>query len=649
MTAPELLAEVQKLFGSGGRGDTPMARLAERTFQRAQETADADAQALVQYFRLIGQVRLLSEDDMIRRVDEARALCAALGVQRGMWMMDDLAAWTRLTHGHHMETIAICERLARVPADARPAFERSITAHHLASAYQFTGNLDEAVRWFYRFAQLAEEAARPRWLAAACLELGGFLLEDTLNPEQALPHLQRARSIWRGAPAAPTAFIATAHTIEALDLLGRHEEAYDVFVQDTGVPGALQVLEASRARLTIALIGVGRLDEAQAWLDQVRPEYMNIRRNEYPFGPTVRVRLLCAQKRYREARALAEAERDRVVIHKLAAYDRVQVLDHLREACEALGDTQAAAEAAGAARDACLPLVNVSARARYLASQIERDPARAPRLSALDLRRLAAIEREVKAQASSAPKPRVPRFLAHVVHELRSPIGGVMGMSSLLLMSELNDKQRQFTNAISSSAATLERLINDVLDLSKIESGRFELTPAPFVLETWFVQATGPYVSMGKAKGVQVGIESAADLPPALVGDVLRIGQVLVNLMSNALKFTRTGRIDVRMRNGGEPSPGLTRLRFEVQDTGIGIAPDALGRLFEEFVQADETIARDYGGTGLGLALCKHLVELMHGRIGADSQKGVGSLFWFELDLPQALSRTSPSAVAYRA
>jgi two-component system sensor histidine kinase/response regulator len=254
----------------------------------------------------------------------------------------------------------------------------------------------------------------------------------------------------------------------------------------------------------------------------------------------------------------------------------------------------------------------------------------------------------VKAQASSAPAPRLPRFLAHVVHELRSPVGGVMGMSSLLLMSALDEKQRRFTTAINSSAATLERLINDVLDLSKLESGRFQLNPQPFALEPWLAQVTGPYVSMGLAKGVAVNVDPAPDLPRELLGDVLRIGQVLVNLMANALKFTRAGRIDVRIRNGGGSAPGVVRLRFEVQDTCMGISAEALGRLFQEFEQANETIAQDYGGTGLGLALSKHLVELMQGRIGARSEPNVGSLFWFELDLPEAVCPTRNAAATNR-
>jgi signal transduction histidine kinase len=144
------------------------------------------------------------------------------------------------------------------------------------------------------------------------------------------------------------------------------------------------------------------------------------------------------------------------------------------------------------------------------------------------------------------------------------------------------------------------------------------------------------YVSQGQAKGVVVDAGLDAGLPDRVVGDALRLRQVLVNLVSNALKFTRAGRVDVRLRNLGGAPLGATRLRCEVRDTGTGISDEALKRLFQEFVQADETIAQDYGGTGLGLALCKQLVEAMGGRIGASSEKGVGSLFWFELDLARA-------------
>jgi signal transduction histidine kinase len=315
----------------------------------------------------------------------------------------------------------------------------------------------------------------------------------------------------------------------------------------------------------------------------------------------------------------------------------VTIFDHLREACDALGDEAGAAEAVAAAREACLPLVALSARARYLSTQLQLDPTRATPLSAIDLRRLAAIEEEARAQSNRAvAKPQVPRFLAHVVHELRNPIGGMVGMSSLLLMSNLDDKQRRYTSAMQQSADTLLQLVNDVLDLAKIESGQFSIGAEPIALGPWLQQCTEGFVAIAQKKGFDLHVDLDPSLPQEVVGDPLRLRQVLTNLLSNALKFTRTGRIDVRLARGGPVPAGKVRLRAEVQDTGKGISEQALGHLFEEFVQADATIARDYGGTGLGLALCKQLVERMGGRIGARSQFGVGSTFWFELTLDVA-------------
>ncbi|MES2994329.1 MAG: ATP-binding protein [Pseudomonadota bacterium] len=636
LPASRWLRLAENRLGSGGIGATPMTLLAEQAISRARETGDVQTEALAFYYALWDQVYALPEADMLDRIDAARQHCEPLGVPRALWLLDDLEAWVRIHHGRHMEGIAICQRLDRLPPEARPAFERSFSVYNLSFAHDWLGHHDETLRLRYRFLQLAEQAGRPIWLAGAFVCLGEFLTEAMLDPEQGLPFLQRARQLWRDQPMAVIRMMVTARTIVALDMLGRHQEAYDVFAEDTAVPGAMDVVASQRAHLTLALIGVGRLAEAQAWLDELSPVYQTVDKDGFAAAPLIRLRLLCAQRRYAEARALGEAERDRVAIHMNSTLDRVQLLDHLREACEALGDRCAAAEAAAAAREACLPLVNLSARARYLAVQIERDPANAPPLSAVDERRLEAIASEVRAQSQRAAAPRVPRFLAHVVHELRSPIGGVMGMSSLLLMSDLDEKQRRFTSAINDSASTLERLIDDVLDLAKIERGQFRLNPQPFALAPWLDETAAAYVAQGQAKGVVVTTQLDAGLPAQVVGDALRLRQVLVNLLSNALKFTRQGRVDVGVRRLGATAAGAERVRFEIRDTGTGIAEDTLERLFQEFVQADETIAQHYGGTGLGLALCKQLVEAMGGRIGASSEKGVGSVFWFELDLAPA-------------
>jgi signal transduction histidine kinase len=645
--ASELLRQAERLLGSGGLGpDTPMARVAEQAAQRARETGDAETEALAQFYRLLGLVSAVPQAEVMAQVDAARALCAKLGVPRALWLLDDIEAAACMYDGRHMATIAICQRLDRLSPDVRPAFERSVSVYYLSFAHQWLGHYDDTLRLRFRLLQLAEQAGRPLWIASACICLGAFLTQETLDPEKGLPYLQRARDIWRAETLSEIALVATTQTVVALDMLGRHQEAYEVFAEDTSREGAMDLVDPQRARLTLALLGVGRLDEAQAWLDALPERYLTLAKDGFPIAPLMRLRMLCAQRRHAEARALAETERDRSLIHIRSTYDRVQLLDLLRESCEALGDMPAAAEAAMAARETCLPLVNLSARARYLAEQLERDPAKAPPLSAVDERRLEAIAREVQAQSQRAAPPQVPRFLAHVVHELRNPIGGVMGMSSLLLMSNLDEKQRRFTSAISNSASTLQRLIDDVLDLAKIERGQFQLNPQPFELEPWLAQATSAYVAQGEAKGVTVAAQLDPGLPEHVVGDALRIRQVLVNFLSNALKFTRTGRVDVRLRLLGGAPAGSARLRFEVCDTGTGISEDALKRLFQEFVQADQTIAQEYGGTGLGLALCKQLVEAMGGRIGATSQKGTGSVFWFELDLARAAQATrSPAEI----
>lgn len=650
LPASEILRRAEALLGSGGNGNTPMACLAEHAAARARATGDVQTEALAQFYLLVGKVHDTPEDAMLALVESARRQCQALGVQRALWLLDDLQASVLAHHGRHTAAIAILQRLDRLAPDVRPAFERSLTVYYLSFAYQWIGRHDDTLRLRYRYLQLAEQVGYPVWLASACICLGAFLTQEMLDPEQGLPFLQRARDIWRTQPMCVVAMVATTQTVLALDMLGRHDEAYEVFAQDTGREGALQVVESQRARLTLALIGAGRLDQAQAWLDQLLPRYQTVEKDGFPIAPLVRLRLLCAQGRHHEARALAEAERNRAVIHVQSTYDRVQLLDHLRQACEALGDTAAAAEAAHAAREACLPLVNLSARARYLASQIERDPANAPPLSAVDQRRLAAIEREVRAQSSQAANPgaspKVPRFLAHVVHELRNPLNGVMGMSSLLLMSKLDERQQRFTSVICSSASTLQRLIDDVLDLAKLERGHFQLNPHPFALEPWLRQTTDAYIEQGYTKGVFVHAEMEDGLPGTVVGDSMRIRQVLANFLSNALKFTHQGSVLVHLRSGGKGADGSTCIRFEVRDTGTGIAKEALSRLFQEFVQADETIAQTYGGTGLGLALCKQLVEAMGGRIGASSHKGVGSLFWFELPLARADREHSAPALA---
>lgn len=245
---------------------------------------------------------------------------------------------------------------------------------------------------------------------------------------------------------------------------------------------------------------------------------------------------------------------------------------------------------------------------------------------------------EARANAEKANNAK-SEFLATMSHEIRTPMNGIIGVAELMSYTPINEKQEQYINTIQSSGELLLSLINDVLDFSKMESGEFEFESIPVVLNGLAEEVMNLLNSKSHEKNVELVVRIPQNVPLAVTSDPVRLRQILINLIGNAIKFTKDGHVLLNIEKVSQKND-MVVLKFEVKDTGVGIPEDKLPIIFEQFCQADSSTTREFGGTGLGLTICKKLISMMGGNIQVDSVPGKGSNFWFEVTLPVARDYT---------
>lgn len=633
--------------------------LAGQLVEAAQAAGDARSEAygvaldvLARSIRRGGNESALS---LQAAIEAARERCLLLGCEGAAWLCDDARARVCIGVDQLDEAADLLQtNLRRTGRVLRDRFVTLLGVQRLA---EHCSDFDEALRTSYALIDLARAFSPGPLLSHAKYKLACLQL-NLLDLEHGLPLHDEAHTEFESygitamRPSQLNSQVLTSHFRRTPEAGYAAVQAW--LAQPEANDPALRYLVASP--LTLAFTNAGQLDEAEAALAAGEP----MKEREWPDQVCMRIwiraHLRCAQGRHAEAREMCQVFLDSG--QRTSPANLLQLHSVIAQACEALGDYAGALQATRKAMATMTPMVGSSTRAYYQSVKIEQAMAGAPVAPEVDAQRLDALQRAVQLQeqdvmrhidaaastspASTAPahQPPVPdnqrRFVAQVSHEMRSQLNGLLGMTSLLMMSELDERQSRYVTIARSSAQHLLELANDILDLAKLEAGRFELELKHFSLRELVAEVAGLYESEASHKGVALQWDVAPEIADIRHGAELRLRQVLTNLLANAVRFTDHGAVRIHVSEVAGDG-----LRFEVIDSGVGLEGGAEARLFKEFAQE----ADHRGGTGLGLAVSRQLVQHMGGTIGVTSTPGRGATFWFELPMKLAQTDEAPAAL----
>jgi signal transduction histidine kinase len=634
------------------------AALAQAAAQAARASGDLALAGVAQALTLTALVQYGPVDEATRQLEQLRAKLVVESQQRGLWVCDDLLSLLELRLGQVQAARQRLQQIDAIATTERSLMERRHTLGLLTILEFHDGAYDLALPLAHRLLALAR-ATNVATLEGVALHALATIHIAVMDHETGLPMLAQACALMAISGSRPARLQGYANTICAQYAAGRAADAAQTlhaWMADCGPPDPT-ANGIGRYHVAFALghLAGGAVAAAKDILGEAPPAEW-IERTSVASWHWARGWLLLAMDRPDEAQALCLgflASLDPAA-KALMPMDAVQLQQVLRRAAETLGDWQGTLRAAKALRDAELPLLRVHARVRFLTVQWQLQAQGHTSDQRLVQQRLAALERSIARHASAwtldieplgVPAPAHTtthhRQMAYIGHEIRTPLSGLLGLTDLLQRTPLNEQQQQLVSLARTTADSLMHLLNDMIDLAKIEAGHFKLQNQPFSVHQLVQESAAFAQPLAMLRKLDFQVWTDPQLPSLLMGDGPRLRQVLGNLLNNALKFTPSGHIGLQVQCTDRGDP--VGLRLEVSDSGRGVPPALKPQLFAEFVQEDQTALN---GSGLGLAICRQIVEAMGGRIGMKDRVGGGSVFWVELSLAHCPSLSFGSASA---